>query len=193
MDYHFTRFPNVKGGALVEEETGAGLRFLPTFYVLDEAFQTVGCCEGPIFADRLPPNGIRDRDPFAAILQQIARSERDEPQPAYAVRIYQGLVVHAARVSGSFSGYVAWIEPEWWRGAIRDARARSRLSAREYEILDLLVLGLRRSEIARDLGIAETTVQSHIRKIGSKLGCTRRSDIVARALGVLHLPSRLPL
>jgi DNA-binding CsgD family transcriptional regulator len=169
-----------------EEQTGEGRRVLPAVYVFDSEMRMVSCFEPPAFAAGAPASGDRDRDALLSLLREIEPLSSGTPSEP-AEKASDGVIFRAVKLSGSFSGYVAWIEPEWRREAIRSAGARARLSAREHEILELLVLGFRRSEIARSLGIAETTVQSHVRKIGSKLGCTRRSEIVARAIGVLHL------
>ena len=60
---------------------------------------------------------------------------------------------------------------------------RYALSCREAEVVALLVRGATSHEIAARLQIAETTVVSHVRNAGIKLGCTKRSTIVARVLG----------
>jgi DNA-binding CsgD family transcriptional regulator len=54
------------------------------------------------------------------------------------------------------------------------------LTAREREVLDLLVKGKLYKEIAAALGIGLTTVDSHIRKIYEKLQVNSRAQVVAR-------------
>ena len=61
---------------------------------------------------------------------------------------------------------------EWFRWLAEDDARRERmadLSPREREILDLLSQGCRVGDIVADLGVAETTVRSHIRSIRRKL------------------------
>jgi DNA-binding NarL/FixJ family response regulator len=61
---------------------------------------------------------------------------------------------------------------EWFRWLAEDDALRERvadLSPREREILDLLSQGCRVGDIVADLGVAETTVRSHIRSIRRKL------------------------
>lgn len=61
---------------------------------------------------------------------------------------------------------------EWFRWLAEDDALRERiadLSPREREILDLLAQGFRVGDIVADLGVAETTVRSHIRSIRRKL------------------------
>lgn len=61
---------------------------------------------------------------------------------------------------------------EWSRWLEADDAVRARLenlSPREREILDLLSVGVRVGDIVADLGVAETTVRSHIRSVRRKL------------------------
>lgn len=58
----------------------------------------------------------------------------------------------------------------------------SLLSAREIEVLRLLVTGATNREIAERLVLAEGTVRSHVGRIARKLRATGRADIVARYL-----------
>jgi DNA-binding NarL/FixJ family response regulator len=65
----------------------------------------------------------------------------------------------------------------------------SDLSAREREVLDLLVRGKSNKEIAIDLGIAEATVKCHVSVILMRLNVTDRTQAVVTALrrGLAHL------
>lgn len=55
------------------------------------------------------------------------------------------------------------------------------LTNREYEVLDLIGLGLRNAEVARDLSIAESTVSGYIKAIYAKLGISSRAEASAYA------------
>ena len=71
---------------------------------------------------------------------------------------------------------------EWFRWLAEDDALRERvadLSPREREILDLLSQGSRVGDIVADLGVAETTVRSHIRSIRRKLGVGSQLAAVA--------------
>jgi len=63
-----------------------------------------------------------------------------------------------------------------------------KLTSRENEVLRLLAEGLRNKEIATSLGIAEGTVQIHIKNIFVKLGVTDRLAAVqiAQRRGLVH-------
>lgn len=56
------------------------------------------------------------------------------------------------------------------------------LTAREHEVLALVVEGVSNAEIARRLGIAGGTVKNHISSIFEKLGVTQRTEAVAAAI-----------
>ena len=68
--------------------------------------------------------------------------------------------------------------------------AGSILTARELEVLELIVGGQSNKEIAASLKITEATVKSHINSILSKLGVTDRTQAATTALqrGLVHLP-----
>jgi DNA-binding NarL/FixJ family response regulator len=55
----------------------------------------------------------------------------------------------------------------------------SRLSNRQFEILELMTRGLLNKQIAWELGLTEGTVKSHVSAILDKLGCDRRTQAIA--------------
>jgi two-component system nitrate/nitrite response regulator NarL len=57
------------------------------------------------------------------------------------------------------------------------------LSAREREVLDLLVDGCNTRSVARLLGITYSTARTHIQNVLTKLGCHSRLEVVALAVG----------
>jgi len=65
----------------------------------------------------------------------------------------------------------------------------SDLSAREREVLDLIVQGKSNREIATDLGISESTVKCHVSVILMRLNVADRTQAVVTALqrGLVHL------
>ena len=72
---------------------------------------------------------------------------------------------------------------------LADRVARSQLSAREIEVLRLLVSGRRNREIAGMLEITEGTVKLHVSSILEKLGADDRTEAVTVALqrGIVQL------
>jgi two-component system, NarL family, nitrate/nitrite response regulator NarL len=67
------------------------------------------------------------------------------------------------------------------------ARLSERLTARQLDVLRLMVKGRPNKEIARALGMAPSTVKGHLSQILACLGADNRTDaaIKARLLGVV--------
>jgi DNA-binding NarL/FixJ family response regulator len=66
---------------------------------------------------------------------------------------------------------------------------RPDLSAREVQVLELIVRGLANKQIAYALSIAEHTVKNHVKSILSKLGVQDRTQAATAAIqrGIVHL------
>jgi two-component system NarL family response regulator len=66
---------------------------------------------------------------------------------------------------------------------------RPDLSAREVQVLELIVRGLANKQIAYTLKIAEHTVKNHVKNILSKLGVQDRTQAATAAIqrGIIHL------
>ena len=62
-------------------------------------------------------------------------------------------------------------------GAFRD---RYRLSAREAEVVELVLLGYRNRDIAATLGAAPATIKKHLTHVFDKVGVDTRTQLVAR-------------
>jgi DNA-binding NarL/FixJ family response regulator len=59
---------------------------------------------------------------------------------------------------------------------------RSRLTDREWEVLDLLVREYGTEDIADELVLSTETVRSHIKNLLRKLGVSTRADAIALAV-----------
>lgn len=72
---------------------------------------------------------------------------------------------------------------------LRERKSYKDLTAREREILGLIVKGLRNREIAEILGTSEGTVRIHVSHILEKLGATDRTEaaVVAIERGIVAL------
>lgn len=72
---------------------------------------------------------------------------------------------------------------------LAERMVRSTLSAREQEVLELVVDGLTNKEIARALGISDITARNHVISLLSKLGAKDRTEAATIALrrGLVHL------
>lgn len=55
---------------------------------------------------------------------------------------------------------------------------------RELQVMTLIAQGFTSKEISRDLGIALRTVEAHLGTAYQKLGASRRTDAIAKAIKV---------
>ena len=79
------------------------------------------------------------------------------------------------------------------RNEARMRPVRSALTAREWEVLDLMTIGSSTQEISRDLVVSLETVQSHVKHILRKLGVHSRAEAIERAQELRrHRPASTP-
>lgn len=72
---------------------------------------------------------------------------------------------------------------EWWQQGSEEAAADNhRLTAREIEIVGLVVDGNSNAAIADELGLKEQTVKNHIARIMNKLGVRNRVELALKAV-----------
>jgi DNA-binding NarL/FixJ family response regulator len=73
--------------------------------------------------------------------------------------------------------------------ALESSSLPAGLSAREIEVLELIVKGHGNKQIAFTLGIAEHTVKNHVKNILRKLGVADRTQATTTAIqrGIIHL------
>ena len=74
------------------------------------------------------------------------------------------------------------------RAALASSALPAGLSAREMDVLALIVKGHGNKQIAYQLGIAEHTVKNHVKNILSKLGVEDRTQAATAAIqrGIIH-------
>lgn len=70
--------------------------------------------------------------------------------------------------------------------------ATSLCTAREQQILLLLVQGMTNKEIGHHLGIAEDTVKKHLQHVYRKFGVRRRASLILSNAGAARLDRRTP-
>jgi NarL family two-component system response regulator LiaR len=66
---------------------------------------------------------------------------------------------------------------------VRPAHGRDALSHREAEVVRLVAHGLANKQVARELGVTESTVKTHVSGILSKLGLASRTQFALYAAG----------
>jgi DNA-binding NarL/FixJ family response regulator len=92
-----------------------------------------------------------------------------------AIRVVlAGFIISEAKELRSFSDAPAWLDRSLTAG-----NGAIVLTAREYEVLELLAHGASNKSIARELGISVHTAKFHVASVLAKLGAHNRSDAVA--------------
>jgi DNA-binding NarL/FixJ family response regulator len=97
-------------------------------------------------------------DELVAVIRRVATGGR-YVSPAIAERLALELVCHAG-----------------------EGPSHTRLSRREYRVFELLVVGKRGSEIARELSLSEKTVSTHKAHVLRKMSAENASDLVRYAV-----------
>ena len=75
------------------------------------------------------------------------------------------------------------------RSIVLDGRGRVALTAREWDVVELLLRSATTAQIAAELGVAPVTVRRHLGSVEQKLGVTTRSEVVEK-LGALLSSAR---
>jgi DNA-binding CsgD family transcriptional regulator len=139
-------------------------------YLLDHELQPIASSGGPEFLQVLDS------------VRMAIRTHNEQSKDATFERmIYGSFAVDIMTMTGNWSGFAVIIQFNEPQRAFDRVCERLALSARQVEVLRLVAQGLTRSAIAKELQISQTTVQSHIRNIGLKMGVTRRGEMIARA------------
>jgi two-component system, NarL family, nitrate/nitrite response regulator NarL len=83
-----------------------------------------------------------------------------------------------------------WVEREalieWARLSQRASQAKSRLTARERQIVQSILTGSTNREIAAQYAITERTVKRHLTNIFDKFGCSSRLELSLFAMYQIH-------
>jgi DNA-binding NarL/FixJ family response regulator len=65
------------------------------------------------------------------------------------------------------------------RSVVLEGKGRVALTAREWEVAEMLLRSATTSDIATELGVAPVTVRRHVGSVERKLGVTTRAEVVA--------------
>jgi DNA-binding CsgD family transcriptional regulator len=121
-------------------------------------------------------------EPFRDAARRIVTDKLDRLDVAFDGGAY---VVRVAHLRGPDPmSYAMFVEHRGSRRPLLDAYDRFGLSAREVEVLALIVDGASNREIAEALCVVPGTVQDHVHSICTKSGAKRRGDLMARVFGV---------
>lgn len=135
---------------------------------------------------------------------RLIRAERDDVEVVALTSVLDDATVVAAVRAGAIGYLLKTAEADELRRAVRaaaagqvqlDPAAAARLvhevrspagaeplTERETEVLRLLALGLANKQIARQLGISEDTVKTHVSRLLAKLGAQSRTQAVLHAM-----------
>ena len=164
-------------GPAIEAIATARRRRAPRFVIVNEMAQIVMTSNEPADAAEMP---------FSAALtaQLIAEIEAGKENEVFAL-ISPTTVVRATPLSGSAGRFYAlFVEYVESRDLLANASQNYGLSLRELDVLRLVLHGMNTSEIAHRLCIAATTVNAHVKNIARKTKSTKRTEILAKLLGV---------
>ena len=113
------------------------------------------------------------------------------PGPASArlqARDGRWVVVHASGVSGAGGALI--VEPARPVVVAEVLSAAYGFTARERDVVGLLLRGEGNRQVARALGISEHTVKEHVKAVFGKAGVTSRGELAATLLREQYLPRR---
>lgn len=144
---------------------------------------------------------VRENHPEVPVFAVIAGSRAETARSAMRAGVYgcipraasPGQVRHAVAQAIRGTRTVSWVEGIEPSGAERRLLDMMKnvdlLSPVQHQVLDKMAEGLRNREIARTLGLSESTVKSHVASVLRKLGAETRTQA---ALASLELRYRTP-
>ena len=137
---------------------------------------------------------IRREDPEARILvlttfdgdADIQRALEAGARGYLLKSVRRAILIEAVRAVAAGHRYL----PPATAARLVEAMEAERLTARELDVLKLLVEGQRNREIADALGLAEPTVKIHVNNLLRKLQAKDRTEatVIALKRGLIHLP-----
>jgi len=119
---------------------------------------------------------------WSVVGRLLAVERGEEERPARArVRTHDGrwAVLDAARLDGPDGGIAVSVRPARPDDLLELVCRATGLSARERELVALVVEGLDTKTIARRLHLSEHTVQDHLKSVFAKAGVRSRRELVS--------------
>lgn len=160
-------------------------KFLPDVTLLDLRMPVMGGVEAA--------QAIRSEFPNARMIalttyggdEDIRRALASGVQAYLTKDVLHDELLKAIRAVNAGQTYL----PAAVAAALAAQMPRPDLSAREVQVLELIVRGLANKQIAYALSIAEHTVKNHVKNILSKLGVQDRTQAATAAIqrGIIHL------
>jgi len=163
----------------IEAIATARRRRAPRFVIVNASGQIV-MTQGD--APDLGAAGLPFSTPLAVKL--IAELESGTQNEVFAP-ISPTTVLRATPLTGPTGRFYAlFLENVESRDLLANASENYGLSLRELDVLRLVLHGMSTAEIAHRLCIAATTVHAHVKNIARKTKSTKRTEILAKLLGV---------
>jgi DNA-binding CsgD family transcriptional regulator len=179
-----------------QETDVGGERPEGAFYVLDSDLQIVLAWSSDD-QRRIAVTGLHTRiaERLPAVLEETVRTltaawSTESVRESGAARPVTFLVVRTQPMSGP-AGLFIGVRIDRFQppNSLTGAATRFHISAREVQVLALLLDGEHLDEIASRLSITSSTVQDHIKSMLDKTGSRNRSELIARVLGWESTPS----
>ena len=162
----------------------ASARRGPYFYVVDEHLAVLVARLDP--DDAGTKSNALPRDVAAAVSELIRHGIGEATQDSAVAVVRRGLVLRMVRLEGGTRArFMLFLEPFEQRDLLRIAAQRYGFTSRERDVLNLMLRGESTASISKRLHIADATVQHHVKNIGSKVGVSKRVEIVAAIVGAL--------
>jgi DNA-binding NarL/FixJ family response regulator len=154
-------------------------REAPSFFVVDEMLRVIFHTATANSTTTLPASVV-------ATVRHLMDELTASSEPSAVAILSASEIVRLLRLEAADGAnrFAVLVERFAVRSSVAKAAERYALSTRETEVLEGLMRGESTNEIAHRLGIAATTVQEHIRKVGDKTNVTKRSAIVATVFGL---------
>lgn len=166
---------------------GTGAALWPGVLVLDKSRRVVSITEpAHWWLEELGFAGEPDRDPLPFAV--VAVAERAHGDAGASVRLTgssgRWVSMHASPAGGGEPGSVAVVLQAAPPSAIAPLiSAAYGFTARERELVDLVLQGCSTREIAERLFISPLTVQTHLKSVFTKAGVRSRRELVGRVHG----------
>jgi len=147
----------------------------------------------PVMTGVEAAQAIRREDPHARMIALTTYGGDEDIRRALAAGVQAYLtkdVLHDELLKAIRAVYAGQTYlPAAVAAALAAQMPRPDLSAREVQVLELIVQGQANKQIAYSLGIAEHTVKNHVKNILSKLGVQDRTQAATAAIqrGIIHL------
>ena len=166
-------------GAGIEAVKTARRRRAPRFVIVNELAQVVLTSAEAVDLDSSDSHFTTTM--VAKLIAELVQG----PEHEVFAPLSPTTVLRVSSLSGSAGRFFAlFVEHVETRDLLANASASYALSSREIDVLRLVLHGMSTAEIAHRLCIAATTVHAHVKNIARKTKSTKRTEILAKLLGV---------